>query len=615
MRLGLRTPLAPNPERFGRFARALAAIATVCVLVVVLAACTSRPAPLEDPPPVPSETATFETDAIEAAMDAMLTAGAPAVLVEVRDGDEVWRHALGVTTVTGSERPDPLAQVRIASVTKSMIGTILLQLEAEGDLDLDEPIETYLPDLLLGREVVAADGADGADDEGGTDSGGATDGEGDDASPGATGASGPELSLEPEPEPTGPEWTAPADPESQVPNEVPDGATLGTDVTFDGEGEPILDPTSTVTARMLAQHVAGLPDYINTFPLKDFAELPSTLAGDYSLEELIGRVAAQPWTAPPGAGFSYSNTNYLVLSLLIEQITGDPIDEVFDERIADRGNLEVTSLPSEAELPEGGAHGYFELDGVYIDVSKQSGSLWSGAGGVVSTVGDVNSFYRGLMQGAYLHAGELHEALDLNDAGYGIGIQGHADPCPAGDPVYATVPPEAGGGADDGDTDDGGTPGAPDASSGGAETPGSTGEAGETGETGEPGEAGVSDESGAHGDSRDAEPGPVVDGASGDRPAVAAAPTSSTDAPTPSDPGLPPTPTAIERFEIGEPGMTYGHLGSGLGYRILSMSSPDGERQVTVSWTASPVDYGADPRIEPAWQAVDAALMATCPRA
>ncbi|GGA66124.1 hypothetical protein GCM10011490_15960 [Pseudoclavibacter endophyticus] len=522
----------------------------VCCLVAVLAACSSRPAPLEDPPPVPTEEATFDTAAIEAGMDAMLAAGAPAVLVEVRDGDEVWRHALGVISVTGNERPDPLAAVRIASVTKSMIGVILLQLVAEGRLDLDEPIAEYLPDLTLGREVVEL----GEVDDG-------AGGQGDAAVPDATGASGPDLTLEPSPVPTGPDWTAPApDPDASVPDEVPPGAVEGSDVAFDADGAPILDPTTIVTPRMLAQHTAGVPDYIGTFPLTDFAELPSTLGGDYDLDELIGRVAAEPWPSRPGGAFNYSNTNYLVLSLLIEQITGDPIERVIQERIAEGGGLEATSLPGDATLPEGGAHGYFELEGVYIDVSTQSASLWSGAGGIVSTVGDVNSFYRGLMQGAYVHADELRTALELNQAGYGIGVQGHADPCPPGDPVFATPP----GPTNDDDADAG------DAA---LDAVGPDGEGAQVG----------------GGDSAGEDPTPSA---------------------TPGDAG-----PAVSQFpQIGEPGMTYGHLGSGLGYRILSMSSPDGMRQVTLSWTASPVDYGGDPRLGPAWETIDAALTATCPR-
>lgn len=567
VRQTMRTTEAPSLFRLGgRVCRAAVALA-VCFALVALAGCTSRPAPLQDPPAVPSDDATFETGEIEAAMDAMLTAGAPAVLVEVRDGDEVWRHSVGVETVTGDARPDPLAPVRIASVTKSMVGALLMQLVAESEIDLDEPIATYLPDLYLGREVLEVPGSGGA---GGDNSS---------ATPAPT-----DLTLEPSPTPTGPGWTAPN--ETPPATGVPAGAEVGSDVAFDAEGNPIIDPASVVTPRMLAQHTSGLPDYIGTFPLNDFAELPATLQADYELESLIGRVAAEPWTGVPDAAFSYSNTNYLVLSLLIEAVTGDSIDEALRERIFDSGNLEATSLPTDAKLPEGGAHGYFSHEGVYVDVSTQAGSLFSGAGGVVSTVGDVNSFYRALMQGAYLHADELQTMLDLNDSGYGIGIQGHTDPCGPGEPVYATPPPEAGDEVPGDDPDE--------------TTPNSTPP---------PNAANLADVPQASGGGDDAAPDTSPQPEAGTAPGATNTPAATPTSTTSGTPGA----TQEAFVEIGEPGMTYGHLGSGLGYRILTMSSPDGLRQVTVSWTASPLDYGADPRLGPAWQAVDAALGATCP--
>lgn len=476
---------------------------------------------------MPTQAATFDTAAIAAAMDAMLVAGAPAVLVEVRNGDEVWRNAVGVTEVTGSQRPDALAPVRIASVTKVMLGTVLLQLVSEGALDLDEPIANYLPDLRLGREVLA----------------------------GADGTEAPQL--EPSPPPTGPSWTAPAAP--PPPSEVPTGAVVGSDVAFDVAQHPILDPTSIVTARMLAQHTAGLPDYIGTFPLADLTGLHATLEATYDTASLVERVAGLPWTGEPGAAFAYSNTNYLVLSLLIERLTGEPIDRVLQERLFEPGKLAATSLPTTADLPADGAHGYFTHEGIYIDVSRQSGTLWSGAGGVVSTVGDVNSFERALLQGAYLFPEQLRELLRLNGDGYGIGVQGRADPCPAGDPVLVPAIPDAGA-----------APGASVAPTGRAAGPGAT-------------------------------PLAIVD--TGEASSASPTPSAST---TPSA-----TPGA--RVQIGEPGMTYGHLGSGLGYRILTFSSPDGMRQVTVAWTASPLDYATDARLAPAWQLVDAALLATCP--
>ena len=486
---------------------------------------------------MPTDEATFDTSAVNAGMDALLAAGAPAVLVEVRDGNEVWRSAVGVTTVTGAEKPDPLAGIRVASVTKSMLGTLLMQLVADGEVDLDEPIATYLPELRLGREVLV--------DESGT----------------------PEL--EPSPTPTGPSWTAPAS--TLPPQHVPPGAEVGADVAFDAAQQPILNPAQSVTPRMLAQHTAGLPDYIGTFPLGNFGDLSATLEQRYDLPGLIRRVGGLPWSGQPGAGFAYSNTNYLVLSLLIERVTGRSIDEALRERVFEAGNLGATSLPVTPDLPPGSAHGHFTQDGVYVDVSRQSGTLWSGAGGVVSTTGDVNSFYRALLQGTYLAPADLALMLSLNGSGYGIGVQGHVDPCGPGAPVLV---------------------GGPSASATATATAGAGAGVG----------ASVGATVGAGAGAPDGVPAPSAGAAS----PVAAGVASPTAAGVAS-PTAEPLPV-----QIGKPGMTYGHMGSGLGYRILSFSSPDGLRQVTVAWTASPLDYATDPRLEPAWRVVDAALLATC---
>ncbi|MEU6250510.1 serine hydrolase domain-containing protein [Glycomyces sp. NPDC047010] len=78
---------------------------------------------------------------------AALTDGS--VLVEVRDGDDAWRAATGPRSPE-EDAPDarPGDRVRIGSVTKSMVAAVVLQLDGEGELDLDDPIDRYLPGLL-----------------------------------------------------------------------------------------------------------------------------------------------------------------------------------------------------------------------------------------------------------------------------------------------------------------------------------------------------------------------------------------------------------------------------------------------------------------------------------
>ncbi len=74
------------------------------------------------------------------------------------------------------------------------------------------------------------------------------------------------------------------------------------------------------------------------------------------------------------------------------------------------------------------------------------------------------------------------------------------------------------------------------------------------------------------------------------------------------------TPKATEggEVQIGEAGVVYGHLGSGLGYRALTLTSPDGARQVTIAWNGSPANYGDDPRLDIVYELADKALSVDC---
>src|SRR5215211_139539 len=90
---------------------------------------------------------------IEAAMEANAIPGA---VVLVRDGHEAWTRAFG-TRVVG--RNDPLSvfdHFRVGSNTKTMIGTVILQLVQEGQLRLDDPVSEYRPDVPNGDNITIA---------------------------------------------------------------------------------------------------------------------------------------------------------------------------------------------------------------------------------------------------------------------------------------------------------------------------------------------------------------------------------------------------------------------------------------------------------------------------
>ncbi|MFI1017902.1 serine hydrolase domain-containing protein [Streptomyces sp. NPDC020965] len=85
------------------------------------------------------------------AMDATVAAGIPGVTAQTQDGREVWKGTSGVGNLrTGTPRGAD-DRFRIASITKTFVATVLLQLEGEGKLDLDDTVERHLPGAVQGN--------------------------------------------------------------------------------------------------------------------------------------------------------------------------------------------------------------------------------------------------------------------------------------------------------------------------------------------------------------------------------------------------------------------------------------------------------------------------------
>jgi D-alanyl-D-alanine carboxypeptidase len=81
-------------------------------------------------------------------LEQMIAAGAAGVQFRIADGDDVFTARAG-EAVLGSGTPVPYdGRFRAACITKVFVSTVVLQLRAEGKIDLDEPVETYLPGVL-----------------------------------------------------------------------------------------------------------------------------------------------------------------------------------------------------------------------------------------------------------------------------------------------------------------------------------------------------------------------------------------------------------------------------------------------------------------------------------
>ncbi|MDT0266454.1 serine hydrolase domain-containing protein [Streptomyces sp. DSM 44915] len=174
-----------------------------------------------------------------------------------------------------------------------------------------------------------------------------------------------------------------------------------------------------VTVRMLLNHTTGIGDYIaSAFPslaTLSPASLEEHRFRELAPAELVELGLAAPRTGEPGQRYSYSNTNYILAGLLVEQVTGQPAEEYVTERVIAPAGLTDTFFPDSPELPTPHARLYQPLHGTQDppDDFTEYNMSWAGtAGALVSTMPDLNRFQEALFGGELLPAEQLAEMLE-----------------------------------------------------------------------------------------------------------------------------------------------------------------------------------------------------------
>jgi D-alanyl-D-alanine carboxypeptidase len=192
-----------------------------------------------------------------------------------------------------------------------------------------------------------------------------------------------------------------------------------------------------ITVRMLLGHRSGIPEW--DLPAVDL-ELARQPAKVWKVTEFLDLAAAQPPVFAPGTGFFYSNTDYNLLGLIIERITGQSWRHEVTRRVIAPLRLTRTSLPAPGDRSIHGAHahGYGQLDGKTIDLTRVDPSFAgaAGASALVTTAGDLARFLDALLNGRlFRHRQTLKQMLALAPAqaegglvGYGLGIERRALP-------------------------------------------------------------------------------------------------------------------------------------------------------------------------------------------
>ncbi|WP_309978528.1 serine hydrolase domain-containing protein [Arthrobacter oryzae] len=191
--------------------------------------------------------------------------------------------------------------------------------------------------------------------------------------------------------------------------------------------DSIMHPPGPVTIRRLLQHQSGMPDYV--VPLMQQGSLREVLTTSWKHGDLLALAASQRWERKLGQGFEYSNTNYVALGMIVERLRGQPIGDVLREDVIEPLGLRGTRLTDLGSPPPSLVHGYVTIFGERLDVSYPALHAGAAAGGLLSSVGDLNTFYAALLQGRLVPPAMVAEMQSPLYARYGLGIQRWNDTC------------------------------------------------------------------------------------------------------------------------------------------------------------------------------------------
>ncbi|GAA1689136.1 serine hydrolase domain-containing protein [Glycomyces endophyticus] len=264
--------------------------------------------------------------------------GGPGAGLYAGDAAGSWTLSSGTAKVFTNRAFTADDHFRIASQTKTFTAAVVLQLVDEGLVDLDAPIEQYLPGVVGGAH-------------------------------------------------------------------------------YDGDD---------ISVRQILQHTSGIA--------RDPLNASAGADGVYSPAELVAAGTAQPPQFAPGAGWGYSNVNYSLAAMLIEERTGQTAAAAITDRLIEPLGLTETSYPAPGDrsMPSPFLPGYSggRIGPVFywFDTTANMEMSYAGAAGALtSTMPDVVAFQQALAAGEVLSPESLEEmrtTVDstVYDADFGLGL-------------------------------------------------------------------------------------------------------------------------------------------------------------------------------------------------
>jgi CubicO group peptidase (beta-lactamase class C family) len=171
-----------------------------------------------------------------------------------------------------------------------------------------------------------------------------------------------------------------------------------------------------ITVRHLLNHTSGIPNFTNDPDFPKWAILPTTVA------ELVSRFDAQALRFTPGARYEYSNSGYIMLTAIIEAVSGKSYADYMTESLFQPLGLGDTGYDSHARILPRRASGYTpSADGV-VNADYADMTVPQGAGALYSTTRDLLKWEQALFGGRVLRPESLAQLTTPNLGNYALGL-------------------------------------------------------------------------------------------------------------------------------------------------------------------------------------------------
>lgn len=177
---------------------------------------------------------------------------------------------------------------------------------------------------------------------------------------------------------------------------------------------PKIKNANTITVSQLLQHRSGIHNFTSLKSYLTWNTSPKTE------KQLLDTIVAAGIDFEPGTKFSYSNSNYILLTQLIQKIYKQSYASLIQEKITGPLGLKDTYVGGKISTGKNEAKSY-KLAGAITEDSETDSSITTGAGAIVSTPSDLVKFSDALFRGLILHPETFNKMTELKD-GYGYGL-------------------------------------------------------------------------------------------------------------------------------------------------------------------------------------------------